>query len=38
MLRAAGFPRIVQLPPRPGMNPQYLNHDRVILAAFTAEN
>jgi len=38
MLRVAGFPRVVQLPPRPGMNPQYLNHDRVILAAFTADH
>jgi SAM-dependent methyltransferase len=37
MLKVAGFPRVVPLPARPGMNPQYLTEDRVIFAAFTAE-
>ena len=37
MLRAAGFTRSVELPAQPGMNPQYLEGDRVLLAAIAGE-
>ncbi|MSO24000.1 MAG: methyltransferase domain-containing protein [Acidobacteria bacterium] len=34
MLKAAGFSKVTQVPAWPGMNPQYLSHDRGVFLAF----
>ncbi len=34
MMTTAGFARVERLPARPGMNPQYLDQDRIMLAGF----